>query len=49
MEQLYVLGTGYATATHCYNTCFAIKDEEDYFLEDMKIDTARIHHIFYYP
>lgn len=59
MEQLYVLGTGYATATHCYNTCFAIKDEEDYFLvdtgggngilkilEDMKIDTARIHHIF---
>ena len=59
MEQLYVLGTGYATATRCYNTCFAIRRDDDFFLvdtgggngilrilEDMKIDTAKIHDIF---
>lgn len=34
MEQLYVLGTGNAQATRCYNTCFAIRDEEEYFLVD---------------
>lgn len=27
MEKLYVLGTGYALATRCYNTCFAIRND----------------------
>lgn len=34
MNQLYVLGTGNAQATHCYNTCFALKEGEEYFLVD---------------
>ena len=34
MEQLYVLGTGNAQAVRCYNTCFAIRDDEEYFLVD---------------
>ncbi|MFR5602338.1 MAG: MBL fold metallo-hydrolase [Lachnospiraceae bacterium] len=34
MEQLYALGTGNATVTHYYNTCFAIRDEEQFFLID---------------
>ena len=34
MEQLYVFGTGNAAATHYYNTCFAIRDEEQYFMVD---------------
>lgn len=35
MEQLYVLGTGNATVTRCYNTCFAIKNSRgQYFLVD---------------
>ncbi|QNM06421.1 MBL fold metallo-hydrolase [Qiania dongpingensis] len=34
MEQLYVLGTGNAQATRCYNTCFAVRDGEEYFLVD---------------
>lgn len=34
MEQLYVFGTGYATATNCYNTCFAIKKNHEYFMTD---------------
>lgn len=33
-EQLLVLGTGNALATHCYNTCFAIRSGEEYFLVD---------------
>lgn len=34
-EELIVLGTGNASVTKCYNTCFAIKDENgDYFLVD---------------
>lgn len=32
--QLILLGTGYAMATRCYNTCFALKNGEDYFLVD---------------
>ena len=31
MEQLYVLGTGNATVTRCYNTCFAIKNPQGQF------------------
>ena len=31
MEELYVFGTGNAQATHCYNTCFAIKDGDEFF------------------
>ena len=28
MERLHVLGTGYALATRCYNTCFALENGE---------------------
>ncbi|MCI9067342.1 MAG: MBL fold metallo-hydrolase [Lachnospiraceae bacterium] len=34
MEELYVFGTGNAQATRCYNTCFAIRDGEEFFLVD---------------
>ena len=34
MEKLYVLGTGYALATRCYNTCFAITNESGTLLVD---------------
>lgn len=34
MEKLIVLGTGNAQAIHCYNTCFAMKKQEEYFLTD---------------
>ena len=34
MEKLIVLGTGNAQAVHCYNTCFAMKNGEEYFLTD---------------
>ena len=34
MEQLYVFGTGNANATKCYNTCFALKNDEEYFMID---------------
>jgi len=34
MEKLIVLGTGNAQAIHCYNTCFAMKKDEEYFLTD---------------
>lgn len=33
-EELYVLGTGNAMVTHCYNTCFALRRGEEYFLVD---------------
>lgn len=33
-EKLIVLGTGNATVTHCYNTCFALFDGEEYILTD---------------
>lgn len=32
--ELIMLGTGYAMATRCYNTCFALKNGEEYFLVD---------------
>lgn len=32
--QLILLGTGNAMVTRCYNTCFAIRNEEEYFLVD---------------
>lgn len=34
MEKLHVLGTGYALATRCYNTCFAIENERSVLLVD---------------
>ena len=34
MEELYVFGTGNAQAVRCYNTCFAIKDGEEFFMVD---------------
>ena len=33
-EQLYVFGTGNAQAFHCYNTCFALRDGDEYFMVD---------------
>lgn len=34
MEKLNILGTGFAMATKCYNTCFTISDGKEYFLVD---------------
>lgn len=34
MEKLMVLGTGNAAVKTCYNTCFALKKENEYFLVD---------------
>ena len=34
MEKLIILGTGNANATKCYNTCFALQNEQGYFLVD---------------
>lgn len=34
MEKLHVLGTGYALATRCYNTCFALENECSVLLVD---------------
>jgi len=34
MEQLYVFGTGNAAVTHYYNTCFALRDDGQYFMVD---------------
>lgn len=34
MEQLYVFGTGNATVTHYYNTCFALRSDDEYFMVD---------------
>ena len=34
MEQLYVFGTGNAAVIHYYNTCFAIRDNDRYFMVD---------------
>lgn len=31
---LTLLGTGYATVTNCYNTCFLLRDEEQLLLVD---------------
>lgn len=33
-EELIILGTGNAIVTRCFNTCFAIKMEDEYFLVD---------------
>ena len=33
-EELYVFGTGNAQAVRCYNTCFAIRDEDEFFMVD---------------
>lgn len=32
--KLTMLGTGFATAIKCYNTCFALSDEQEHFLVD---------------
>lgn len=34
MEQLYVFGTGNAAVTQYYNTCFALKHQDEYFMVD---------------
>ena len=33
--ELIMLGTGSAMVTKCYNTCFALRREEEYFLMDL--------------
>lgn len=33
-NQIIMLGTGYATATHCYNTCFILKTPDTMLLVD---------------
>jgi len=34
MTELIMLGTGCAMVTECYNTCFALKNDDDVFLVD---------------
>ena len=34
MEKLIVLGTGNGGTTKCYNTCFALKNDNEYFIVD---------------
>ena len=34
MDKLLVLGTGNAAVKKCYNTCFALKKDNEYFLVD---------------
>lgn len=34
MEQLYVFGTGNAAVSRCYNTCFAIRIHDEFFMVD---------------
>ena len=34
MEKIIMLGTGNATVTRCYNTCFALQRGTEYFLVD---------------
>jgi len=34
MQKMIVLGTGNAIVTKCYNTCFALQQQEEYFLVD---------------
>lgn len=34
MEELYVIGTGNAVVTTCYNTCFALRKDDEFFLVD---------------
>ncbi len=34
MEQLYVFGTGHAAVTRCYNTCFAVEKDGEFFMTD---------------
>lgn len=29
-----MLGTGHATVTECYNTCFVLRDNDEYFMVD---------------
>jgi ribonuclease Z len=33
METLHMLGTGNAMVTKCFNTCFAIADDDTYLLD----------------
>ena len=42
MEKLYVFGTGNAQAVHCYNTCFALKDEDEFFMVDAGGETESL-------
>ncbi len=37
--EITFLGTGHGTATECFNTCFALKNNNEYFL----VDSGRRH------
>lgn len=38
--KLIMLGTGNATVTECYNTCFVLEDAKKYFLVDGAEESA---------
>lgn len=42
MEKLYVFGTGNAQAVHCYNTCFALKDEDEFLWSTPEAETESL-------
>lgn len=41
--ELIMLGTGNAMVTKCYNTCFALRNEEEYFLVDAGEEMGSFH------
>lgn len=45
--ELTMLGTGNALVTECYNTCFAIKEKEEYFLVDAGGGNGILHQLKY--
>ena len=45
--ELTMLGTGNALVTECYNTCFAIKEKEEYFLIDAGGGNGILHQLKY--
>ena len=42
--ELIILGTGNAMAVECYNTCFAIRRGEEYFLTDAGGEREKHYH-----
>ena len=54
MKKLIVLGTGHAVVKKCYNTCFALQEDNEYLLVDAgggneilnRLDKANIPYIF---
>jgi len=42
MEELYVFGRGNAQSTHFYNICFAIKNQEKFFMADTGVGNGSL-------